>query len=354
MAKIKLQHIAKSFGNTAVLHDISFEVNDGEFVVLVGPSGCGKSTILRTVAGLETPTSGSVFIGERDVTDVPSRDRDIAMVFQNYALYPHMTVFENMAFGLQMRKVPKADIELRVREAADFLGLMDLLKRKPKELSGGQRQRVALGRALVRKPQVFLFDEPLSNLDAKLRTHTRTELARLHKQLGATMVYVTHDQVEAMTLGQRIVVLKDGVIQQMDTPLNVYAKPANRFVAGFIGSPAMNFLPGECKDKEFLADGLRFTVPVKAQSPQGRKITLGLRPEEVRIGAKDNRSVSADAVVEVVEPLGNEILVYARLASHRLVIRTEPSLAVAPDDRVQLSFDPEIAHYFDGATDAAL
>jgi multiple sugar transport system ATP-binding protein len=352
MAKIALQHIAKSFGKTAVLHDISFEVQDGEFVVLVGPSGCGKSTILRTIAGLETPTSGRVFIGERDVTDVPSRDRDIAMVFQNYALYPHMTVFENMAFGLKMRKAPKDDIERRVREAADFLGLIDLLQRKPKELSGGQRQRVALGRALVRKPQVFLFDEPLSNLDAKLRTHTRTELARLHKQLGATMVYVTHDQVEAMTLGQRIVVLKDGIIQQMDTPLTVYARPSNRFVAGFIGSPAMNFLKGEARNHAYHTDGLSFELP-SALKTGNVPLTLGLRPEEIRINAQ-GAGTGVDADVDVVEPLGNEMLVYARFGSHRVVVRTEPNSAIVPDQTLRLSFDPAKAHYFDGATDAAL
>ncbi|MBU1919901.1 ABC transporter ATP-binding protein, partial [bacterium] len=261
MASIELKKIHKSFDETIVLTDVNFRVEEGEFVVLVGPSGCGKSTILRTIAGLETPTSGDVFIGNRRVNDVPARDRDIAMVFQSYALYPHLTVYDNMAFGLKMRKTPKPDIDERVREAADFFGLSELLHRKPRQLSGGQRQRVALGRAVVRKPSVFLFDEPLSNLDAKLRAHTRTELSRLHKRLGTAMVYVTHDQVEAMTLGQRIVVLKDGFIQQIDTPLNVYKRPLNRFVGGFIGSPAMNFVNAAITGKEIAHGQIKFTAP---------------------------------------------------------------------------------------------
>jgi multiple sugar transport system ATP-binding protein len=355
MAKIQLQNVCKSFGPTTVLHDISFEVNHGEFVVLVGPSGCGKSTILRTIAGLEDPTSGTIRIGDRIVNDVPARDRDIAMVFQSYALYPHMTTFENMAFGLKMRKVPQAEIEQRVKEAADFLGLNDLLHRKPKAMSGGQRQRVALGRALVRHPQVFLFDEPLSNLDAKLRTHTRTELARLHKQLDATMVYVAHDQVEAMTLGQRIVVLKDGIIQQMDTPLNCYRNPANRFVAGFIGSPAMNFIKGKIVEGEYVGDGLRFKLPVQIKkSAQDSNIVLGLRPEQILLGTENPDTVGAKMIVEVVEPLGNEMLVYARLGEERLVIRTEPSASVKPDDVLPVTFNPNTAHYFDGKTDLAI
>jgi multiple sugar transport system ATP-binding protein len=355
MARIQLQNISKSFGHTAVLHDITFEVEDGEFVVLVGPSGCGKSTILRTIAGLEDPTSGTIRIGERVVNDIPSRDRDIAMVFQSYALYPHMTAFENMAFGLKMRKVPMAEIEQRVKEAAEFLGLNDLLNRKPKAMSGGQRQRVALGRALVRHPQAFLFDEPLSNLDAKLRTHTRTELARLHKQLGATMVYVTHDQVEAMTLGQRIVVLKDGLIQQMDTPLNCYRYPANRFVAGFIGSPAMNFLKGSTVNREFACAGLRFKLPEQvAKAVNADGISLGLRPEQLLIGNESPELVQMQMIVEVVEPLGNEILIYARLGEERLVIRSEPATVVKPDDVLKVSFNPLTAHYFDGKTDLAI
>jgi multiple sugar transport system ATP-binding protein len=355
MAAIRLENISKNFGATPVLHNISFEVNDGEFVVLVGPSGCGKSTILRTIAGLEEPTSGTIRIGERVVNDVAARDRDIAMVFQSYALYPHMTVFENLAFGLKMRKVNATEIERRVKEAADLLGISELLKRKPKALSGGQRQRVALGRALVRHPQAFLFDEPLSNLDAKLRTHTRTELARLHKQLGATMVYVTHDQVEAMTLGQRIVVLKDGVIQQIDTPLNCYRYPSNRFVAGFIGSPAMNFLKGKREQSDFVGSGLRFALPEKiAKSTISHDIILGLRPEQLLTGNGSPSQAQFKVVLDVVEPLGNEMLLYGRLGEERLVIRSDSGAAVKPDDILTISFDAQTAHYFDGVTDAAL
>ena len=355
LASIHLHNLHKSFGTTHVLRDISFTVEDGEFVVLVGPSGCGKSTILRCIAGLEQPTEGSIRIGNRDVTNVPARDRDIAMVFQSYALYPHMSVFENMAFGLKMRKAPKHEIDQRVREAADFLGLNDLLSRKPKQLSGGQRQRVALGRALVRKPQAFLLDEPLSNLDAKLRTHTRTELARLHKQLNATMVYVTHDQVEAMTLGQRIVVLKDGIVQQVDTPLKAYQQPANRFVAGFIGSPAMNFLDGKMIGRDLSVNGLQFPLPSALKvSAQQNGIVLGLRPEEIHIGPVPANHVGFETLVDVVEPLGNEILIYGKLGDTRLVIRAAPSAAVKPDDRLSVFFNPAHAHYFDGATDAAL
>ncbi len=355
MATIQINNLHKSFGSTQVLRDISFTVEDGEFVVLVGPSGCGKSTILRCIAGLEQPTEGSIHIGNRDVTNVPPRDRDIAMVFQSYALYPHLTVAENMGFGLKMRKAPKDEIDARVHEAADFLGLTDLLARKPKQLSGGQRQRVALGRALVRKPQAFLLDEPLSNLDAKLRTHTRTELARLHKQLNATMVYVTHDQVEAMTLGQRIVVLKDGVVQQVDTPLGAYQRPANRFVAGFIGSPAMNFLSGSVANGELSVNGLRFLLPssVKQTSPDN-VVILGLRPEELHIGPAAANHVGFETIIEVVEPLGNELLIYAKLGESRLVIRAAPTAGIQPDQRVPLFFNPAHAHYFDGATDVAL
>jgi multiple sugar transport system ATP-binding protein len=355
MAKIQLHNVCKSFGPTHVLHDISFEVNDGEFVVLVGPSGCGKSTILRTIAGLESPTSGTIHIGDRVVNDVPARDRDIAMVFQSYALYPHMTAFENMAFGLKMRKVSPTEIEQRVKEAADFLGLNELLDRKPKAMSGGQRQRVALGRALVRHPQVFLFDEPLSNLDAKLRTHTRTELARLHKQLHATMVYVTHDQVEAMTLGQRIVVLKDGEIQQMDTPLDCYRNPSNRFVAGFIGSPAMNFIEGKVEDGMYVSGSLKFQLPDHVRKFKHESgLVLGLRPEQLLIGVFGSEYIKTTMSVEVVEPLGNEMLVYARLGEERLVIRSDPSAAVKPDDSLPVAFDPKTAHYFDGKTDLAV
>jgi multiple sugar transport system ATP-binding protein len=354
MASIELKSIEKKFGTTHVLHEMSFKVQDGEFVVLVGPSGCGKSTVLRLIAGLETPTAGDIVIADRVVNDVPARDRDIAMVFQSYALYPHLTVFENMAFALKMRKMSKSEINERVREAADFLHISDLLQRKPKQLSGGQRQRVALGRALVRKPRAFLFDEPLSNLDAKLRTHTRTELARLHKQLGTTMVYVTHDQVEAMTLGQRIVVLRDGLVQQIDSPLNLYDRPANRFVAGFIGSPAMNFVDGKTQAGNLSVNALHFPLPDFARSRARENVILGLRPEQLRIGSAPSGNVSFHVEVDVVEPLGNEMLIYGKFGEARLVIRADPKTAAAPDIKLHIHFDPLSAHYFDGETHEAL
>jgi multiple sugar transport system ATP-binding protein len=350
MASIELKNIHKSFDETVVLTDVNFRVEEGEFVVLVGPSGCGKSTILRTIAGLETPTSGDVFIGNRRVNDVPARDRDIAMVFQSYALYPHLTVYDNMAFGLKMRKTPKEEIDQRVREAADFFGLSELLLRKPRQLSGGQRQRVALGRAVVRKPSVFLFDEPLSNLDAKLRAHTRTELSRLHKRLGTAMVYVTHDQIEAMTLGQRIVVLKDGLIQQIDTPLNVYKRPLNRFVGGFIGSPAMNFMEASVNGKEIAHGQIHFTAPSFVKLESRPTITVGLRPEQILIGEATDDRMKFELIVDVIEPVGNEMLVYGRMDDEILVIRAEATASIKPDDKIPVSFDPKTAHYFDSKT----
>ncbi|MBK6911543.1 MAG: sn-glycerol-3-phosphate ABC transporter ATP-binding protein UgpC [bacterium] len=352
MASIELRNIQKSFGTTVVLRDISFTVREDEFVVLVGPSGCGKSTILRTIAGLETPSAGEVWIGGRNITDVHPRDRDIAMVFQSYALYPHLSVYDNMAFGLKMRKVATEEIDRRVKEAAQFFELSDLLQRKPKQLSGGQRQRVALGRAVVRHPSAFLFDEPLSNLDAKLRAHTRTEISRLHKRLKTAMVYVTHDQIEAMTLGERIVVLKDGVIQQIDTPLNVYRRPSNKFVAGFIGSPAMNFIPGNRDGGSFSAGALNFTLPAISDCPAG--LTLGLRPEQIGVGANIERKVCFDLNVDVVEPIGNELLVYGRIGEQQLVVRCDPSTEVKPDSRLPVFFDPHAVHYFDARSENAL
>ncbi|MBK6765044.1 MAG: sn-glycerol-3-phosphate ABC transporter ATP-binding protein UgpC [bacterium] len=353
MASIELRNLCKQFGNTIVLRDISFTVREDEFVVLVGPSGCGKSTILRSIAGLETPTSGEIWIGGKNITDVHPRDRDIAMVFQSYALYPHLSVYDNMAFGLRMRKVDEAEIDRRVKEAAVFFELSELLKRKPKELSGGQRQRVALGRAVVRHPSAFLFDEPLSNLDAKLRAHTRTEISRLHKRLKTAMVYVTHDQIEAMTLGERIVVLKDGVIQQIDTPLNVYRKPANKFVAGFIGSPAMNFVQGVRDGAAFRAGTIQFPLPHKlAQCPE--KLTLGLRPEQLSVGTSANGRAAFDLAVDVVEPIGNELLVYGHVGEQELVIRCDPGTDARPDARLPISFDPASVHYFDAASEASL
>ncbi len=354
MASIELRNLCKQFDKTIVLRDISFTVREDEFVVLVGPSGCGKSTILRSIAGLETPTSGEIWIGGKNITNMHPRDRDIAMVFQSYALYPHLSVYDNMAFGLKMRKISSEEIDKRVKEAAVFFELSDLLNRKPKQLSGGQRQRVALGRAVVRNPSAFLFDEPLSNLDAKLRAHTRTEISRLHKRLKTAMVYVTHDQIEAMTLGERIVVLKDGVIQQIDTPLNVYRKPSNKFVAGFIGSPAMNFISGARVSGAFQAGTLNFALPSTLVSDCPDKITLGLRPEQIVVGTNSNAKVGFDLNVDVVEPIGNELLVYGRIGEQELVVRCDPRTEVFPDSRLPVFFDPSAVHYFDATNEHSI
>lgn len=354
MASIELRNLCKQFGNTIVLRDINFTVREDEFVVLVGPSGCGKSTILRSIAGLEAPTSGEIWIGGKNITNVAPRDRDIAMVFQSYALYPHLSVYDNMAFGLKMRKIDKGEIDRRVKEAAVFFELSELLHRKPKELSGGQRQRVALGRAVVRNPSAFLFDEPLSNLDAKLRAHTRTEISRLHKRLKTAMVYVTHDQIEAMTLGERIVVLKDGVIQQIDTPLDVYRKPSNKFVAGFIGSPAMNFVAGVREGSAFQSGLLKFALPQTLISNCPDKLTLGLRPEQLAVGTTANGKVGFDLVVDVVEPIGNELLVYGHVGEQELIMRCDPRTEVKPDSRLPVFFDPTTVHYFDAANEQSI
>ena len=343
MAKVSFQGVSKVFdGTVTALSDFSLEVEEGEFLVLVGPSGCGKSTTLRILAGLETPTEGRVFIGDRDVTDARPQDRDIAMVFQNYALYPHMTVYDNMAFGLKMRKTPEERIDSYVREAADILGLEPYLLRKPRALSGGQRQRVAVGRAIVRHPAAFLFDEPLSNLDAKLRVQMRSELSRIHTRLGTTMLYVTHDQAEAMTLGDRIVVLKDGVVQQVDTPLELYDNPDNVFVAGFIGSPAMNFLRvnlgqggSAVRDGQVLAE-------FGEGAPDGEMI-LGVRPEDVDLA----EGAPIQAEVEVVETLGNEKIIYMSAGGEELVARIDPQKKVRPGDRVQAALRSQRCHIFD-------
>jgi multiple sugar transport system ATP-binding protein len=324
MARVALAGVRKVYDNGYVAVDsASFDIGDGELMVLVGPSGCGKSTLLRMIAGLETISSGTVSIGERVVNDVPPKQRDIAMVFQNYALYPHMTVYDNMAFGLKLRNLMRADIDSRVRRAADMLGLDKVLDRKPKQLSGGQRQRVALGRALVREPAAFLLDEPLSNLDAKLRLQTRAEIAQLHQRLHATMIYVTHDQIEAMTLGDRIVVLDAGKIQQIDTPLNLYRKPANKFVAGFIGSPPMNFI-----DK----DG----------------VTIGIRPEHITMGSGETYKL------DLVEPVGNEMFVYANRNGQNIVARIPPRDMPPIGSEIQLAFDSAHLHRFDSASGARL
>ncbi|UCC73440.1 MAG: ABC transporter ATP-binding protein [Gemmatimonadota bacterium] len=346
MAHVSLQDLSKEFDDTVAVADLSLEVANGEFVVLVGPSGSGKTTALRLVAGLERPTRGSIFIGGRDVTDVPPRDRDIAMVFQNYALYPHMTAYENIAFGLQVRGFRKPEIEGRVKEAAEILGIGELLHRRPGQLSGGQRQRTAVGRAIVRQPQAFLFDEPLSNLDATLRVEMRAELSQLHRRLGATIIYVTHDQVEAMTMGQRIAIMNEGRLQQCAGPLEVYRRPANLFVAGFIGSPAINLFEGELHGSAgawlFKGKSFQLSVPCPGAAPSGLA-TLGARPEDLRISDAGTFS----AVVRVVEPMGSEM--YIHLATEygtRVVVRAPADARVAVDERVAVAIPPEKVHLF--------
>jgi multiple sugar transport system ATP-binding protein len=361
MAQVVLKDLNKKYDEVHAVKDVNLHIRDKEFIVLVGPSGCGKSTTLRMVAGLEEITAGEIVIGDRVVNDLPPKDRDIAMVFQNYALYPHMTVYDNMAFGLKMRKFPKAEIEKRVQDAADILGIRELLKRKPRQLSGGQRQRVAVGRAIVRHPQVFLFDEPLSNLDAKLRVQMRVELKRLHDRLETTAIYVTHDQVEAMTLGDRVVVMKDGWIQQVGEPLELYGKPANRFVAGFIGSPAMNFAEvtvSEDGGQVFVSNpGLRIAVsPARAdrmRAYKGQAVTLGVRPEDLHI-ADGNGRTGFDALVEVVEPLGSEILLDVKVGGSGMVARVEPSVRAKVHEKIRLNVDPDRLHFFDAKTEAAI
>jgi ABC-type sugar transport system ATPase subunit len=362
---LTLDHVTKEFpGGTVAVRDLSLEIADGEFMIFVGPSGCGKTTALRMVAGLEKITSGTIAIGDRVINEVSPRDRDIAMVFQNYALYPHMTVQRNLAFGLKERKTPKAEIERRVAEVAAMLGIDDLLRRRPAQLSGGQRQRVAMGRALVREPKAFLMDEPLSNLDAKLRVQVRGDLKRLHQRLGITTIYVTHDQVEAMTLGDRVAVLSNGVLQQLGSPQDVYDHPANLFVAGFIGSPPMNLLRAEAKGGVASAGDL--VLPIEGL-PDG-EVVLGLRPEHLR-PASDGQP-STEFQVEVVEPLGDGVIVHGtvsgtlvsapsgddevlpRLASDRAEITTkfEPTLRPSPGERMRLAIAPHHVHVFDGRT----
>ena len=363
MARVLLTNLNKKYDETHAVKDVNLEIRDREFVVLVGPSGCGKTTTLRMVAGLEEITSGEISIDGRVVNDLPPMDRDIAMVFQNYALYPHMSVYDNMAFGLKMRKFARDEIQKRVREAAEILGIQPLLARRPRQLSGGQRQRVALGRAIVRHPRVFLFDEPLSNLDAKLRVQMRVELKRLHERLETTAIYVTHDQVEAMTLGDRVVVMKDGLVQQVGEPLELYGRPANRFVAGFIGSPAMNFVEvaingaGDALWAE--AEGLRIRVPREFSSRMqtGRRLTLGLRPEALTLangaGAGSDESSFATKV-DVVEPLGNEILLNFRAGGVPMVARVDPGVRVKAHDSIRFAFDPQRLHFFDAKTETAI
>jgi multiple sugar transport system ATP-binding protein len=356
MASVSIRDLNKKYDNGFhAVKDVNLEIRDKEFLVLVGPSGCGKTTTLRMVAGLEEITSGEVRIGERVVNDLPPMDRDIAMVFQNYALYPHKTVFDNMAFGLQMRGYAKQEILKRVKEAAEILGIEALLERKPRQLSGGQRQRVAVGRAIVRHPEVFLFDEPLSNLDAKLRVQMRVELKRLHERLETTAIYVTHDQVEAMTLGTRVVVMKDGYVQQVGAPLELYGQPATKFVAGFIGSPAMNFVDVSITSDGRWAEteGLRIQVPERMRAHGGRRLTLGVRPEALRlVNGSDAHSFATE--VDVVEPLGNEILLNFRAGGVPMVARVDPGTRVGAHEAVRFALDPARLHFFDPQSEAAL
>jgi multiple sugar transport system ATP-binding protein len=344
---------------------VDLEVADGEFVVLVGPSGCGKSTTLRMIAGLESVSGGRLSIGDRVVNDVAPKERDIAMVFQNYALYPHMSVYENMAFALKLRKLPKREIDERVRQAAAILEIGGILDRTPKQLSGGQRQRVAIGRAIVRQPQVFLFDEPLSNLDAKLRVQMRREISKLHRQLAATMVYVTHDQVEAMTLGDRIVVMSAGRVQQIDTPLNLYDRPRNKFVAGFIGSPAMNFVDGTVVRDGGLHFRAADTLDLRLTDAQasrldgyvGRRVTAGIRPEDVHVasGVRTDTPVAASTLrLELVEPLGNEMLLHARAGAQDLTARVVPQPVPGLGQPIDLAFDLAKVHFFDPESDQVI
>lgn len=365
MAKVVLDRVTKKFGNVVAVNEASLEIRDKEFLVLVGPSGCGKSTTLRMVAGLEEISGGSIYIGDTLVNDVPPKDRDIAMVFQNYALYPHMDVYNNMAFGLKLRKFPKAEIDRRVKEAAKILGIENLMDRKPKALSGGQRQRVALGRAIVRDPKVFLMDEPLSNLDAKLRVQMRAELSKLHNRLGATIIYVTHDQTEAMTMGDRIVVMKDGFIQQVGAPLDIYDRPDNMFVAGFIGSPAMNFVPAVVKTEgdHYYLDCDAFALKVPAGKFEGidayrdRKVIMGIRPEDIEDrdfapNAPEDRVVGCR--VDVTEPMGSEVYLYFTAGPHSLVARVNAHSKAEDGQPHSVVIDVDKAHLFDPSTEAAI
>jgi multiple sugar transport system ATP-binding protein len=362
MASVTYDHVTKKFGDFVALNDLNIEIEDKEFLVLVGPSGCGKTTALRCLAGLEEISLGRILIADHVVNDVPPKDRDIAMVFQSYALYPHMTVFDNMAFGLKLRKVPKDEIRRRVEESAQILGIEGLLKRKPRELSGGQRQRVAVGRAIVREPKVFLFDEPLSNLDAKLRVQTRAELSKLHQRLQTTFIYVTHDQVEAMTMASRIAVMNKGVLQQLDTPQILYDKPANLFVAGFIGSPAMNFFPAHLRKdgNSLFVDAGDFSIKIpdqlaaSFQSYAGKEVIFGIRPEDIHNPAYAPPGIHAEPVeskVDVTELMGNEIFLYLVSGKNSYVARVDPRTRFQIGEQVQVVFNMDNFHLFDPSAD---
>lgn len=366
MAQVTLNNISKIYpGNVEAVRHLSLDVEDREFVVLVGPSGCGKSTTLRMIAGLEDVTKGEIWIGNKMVNDMPVKDRDIAMVFQNYALYPHMTVYENMSFALRLRKYPRPEIDARVKEAAEILGIAKLLNRKPRELSGGQRQRVAVGRAIVRKPMVFLFDEPHSNLDAKMRVQMRTELNKLHIRLQSTMIYVTHDQTEAMTMGNRIVVMKDGVIQQVADPIALYDNPVNKFVAGFIGSPPMNFIEGRIVKKDsrffFTQDGFRLRIAEdmhnRLSGYEDRDVIFGIRPEDIydklfTQGSSSNNTIKA--TVEIIEPMGAEVYLYVTAGKSPLIARVGGHDKPEVHQDMDLVFDMPKAHFFNKDTEETI
>jgi len=365
MASVTFENVVKQYGDVRAVNDLNIQVADKEFLVLVGPSGCGKTTALRSLAGLEEISSGYIKIGDRVVNDVAPKDRDIAMVFQSYALYPHLSVYDNMAFGLKLRKLPKDEIKRRVSEAADILGIQDLLQRKPRQLSGGQRQRVAVGRAIVREPKVFLFDEPLSNLDAKLRVAMRAEISKLHQRLQTTFIYVTHDQTEAMTMATRIAVINKGVLQQLDTPQNLYDHPNNLFVAGFIGSPAMNFFPGKLRkdgNKLVVETGdFVVAIPAKLTKPYeayaGKDVIFGIRPENIHDAEFVPTNIDSEKVgikVDVTELMGNEIFLYLVSGKHTFVARVDPRSKLRVGQQASVAFDMDNVHIFDGATEQAI
>ena len=365
MASVTFDHVFKRFGEVTAVNDLDIKIEDKEFLVLVGPSGCGKTTALRCLAGLEDITEGKILIGDQVVNDVAPKDRDIAMVFQSYALYPHMSVYDNMAFGLKLRKYPKDEIKRRVDEAAGILGIEALLDRKPRQLSGGQRQRVALGRAIVREPKVFLLDEPLSNLDAKLRVQTRTEITKLHQKLQTTFIYVTHDQVEAMTMASRIAVMNYGVLQQIDTPQTLYDHPDNLFVAGFIGSPAMNFFDAKLRKdgNHIYVDTNDFSVKIPDgradvyMPHDGKAVIFGLRPEDIHDPKYEAPGITRQVVegnVEVTELMGNEIFVFLKSGDHNYVARIDPRTNFRMGDKVQISFNMDNLHVFDKETEQAI
>jgi len=363
LARVVLKNVTKKFGDVVAVSDVSLEVDDGSFLVLLGPSGCGKTTTLRCIAGLETPDNGEIYIGDRLVNDLPPKDRNIAMVFQSYALYPHMKVYDNMAFPLKMRKLPKDEIEKRVKESAEMLRIAHLLSRKPKELSGGERQRVALGRAIVRNPEVFLMDEPLSNLDAKLRVYMRAELKRMQKELGVTTVYVTHDQVEAMTMADEIAIMNLGLLQQLGNAFEVFHSPENLFVAGFIGSPPMNFLKctlGE-KDGSYLLDAGSFALPLTdalgktiKEKATSSELILGVRPEDISLEKKRTAKEFVNAEVYVTEPMGSEVIVDLKVGEEILKVKTPPDIKISIGDKMWIGFNEDRIHIFDKSTEKAI